>query len=794
MSEYSPAKSLVRGRLSSLLSRILFGIGRQTSYAFMVAFLTSMGGFLIAAQITFFILASVDFSASGTGGKFVSLFALSIALIYMPGYYIHFGMLRKLGVPSFTASLRILCRNVCGRRIRRGVPVSQLLPTLRAIEKLPRSNMVAAFIYPSLCMAAVVVQEVWLGSLQNAVVLFFAILSAITVYSFFTYVLAEVISGQTRQRIKRTLHVKKVSFKQKSYLSIRLKFAIEAVFILISFLQLWFMLSFPVPDSKQIFPVLFIFFAVLILVVMLALFWVSIQEALTEIEQAAINLGSGGQGQVFCRSLDKEIINVSRGIAIAAHAVNDARQNLEHKVEVRTHELAEALERVNELKKLQDGDYFLTSLLEQPLYYNGNKSEYISTQFLIQQKKQFEFKGRKGALGGDICVSGNLCLGTPGNFQRYTMAMNGDAMGKSMQGAGGALVMGVVMNAIMARSAKDDRILNTTPIKWLSDVYDELHGVFQAFDGSMAISAVIMLINDQSGQVFFFNAEHPWTVLYRSGHAVFVEEELYLRKLGMPSEIPFTVRQIQLEPGDVLIMGSDGRDDIDLTPDADTRKINADYNLFLQHVQEAGGDLHTIQQRLEAMGDLTDDLSLLRIGFQEQSQPDEKEIIIYRNIEHARARAYEESFADLYQRGREHYKAGQHREAYISFRAAYLIRKDIPMLNKYLAVLFMKDKDYQRAIEVLDRYLTQEPDSIEYWLYYSIAQKQLGNYDEALAAALRGYSLDQGHLLNLVNLCDLYRQTGDEGSARNYLALAMQIQPDNKEVQRLCQLIKHQSI
>ncbi len=130
-----------------------------------------------------------------------------------------------------------------------------------------------------------------------------------------------------------------------------------------------------------------------------------------------------------------------------------------------TKEVREKMELIEALKVQQDGDYFLTSLLAKPLFYNANKSKLVKTEFIIKQKKQFEFKRKQADLGGDICITGNLRLGTKDKFKRYTMAMNGDAMGKSMQGAGGSLVMGVVMNSIMARSASTLVICPGSPVK-----------------------------------------------------------------------------------------------------------------------------------------------------------------------------------------------------------------------------------------------------------------------------------------------------------------------------------------
>ena len=73
----------------------------------------------------------------------------------------------------------------------------------------------------------------------------------------------------------------------------------------------------------------------------------------------------------------------------ARRELQDYAENLEEKVEVRTREVKEKMEEVHKLKVQQDGDYFLTSLLAKPLFFNANKSKFISTEFLIRQKKKY---------------------------------------------------------------------------------------------------------------------------------------------------------------------------------------------------------------------------------------------------------------------------------------------------------------------------------------------------------------------------------------------------------------------
>ncbi|MBE7440218.1 MAG: SpoIIE family protein phosphatase [Spirochaetales bacterium] len=484
--------------------------------------------------------------------------------------------------------------------------------------------------------------------------------------------------------------------------------------------------------------------------------------------------------------------NMVTSIRDARAQLEDYAHNLEEKVKDRTAELNKTLEQVQALKVQQDGDYFLTSLLARPLFYNANKSRTVTTEFILMQKKNFEFRNKKSDLGGDICVTGMLRLGQPDNFRRYIVAVNGDAMGKSMQGAGGALVMGVVMNSIMARSAKNNRILDTTPEAWLAEVYEELHGVFLAFNGSMVISAVISVIDEETGEMWYINAEHPYTVLYRNGRATFVEEEMMLRKIGLESEIPFSVRKFQLEPGDLLIMGSDGRDDIDITPGAEVRTINEDETLFLRRVEESRGDLNGIVERLKAFGTLTDDLSLLRIGFQEdpalrrESLLEPQKTIIDIDLQPELIdQDAEQTFERLFQRGRQLVREGKSGEALEYLKEAYNLRRDVPALNKTMAVLTFKEKDYRQAVEILDKYLQHDPGIVDFWLYLSIAHKRNGNYNKALEAAQRVFEMNPDRVPNLVQLADLYQKLGHMGRARIFLEKALELDPTNEQAQSL---------
>lgn len=312
--------------------------------------------------------------------------------------------------------------------------------------------------------------------------------------------------------------------------------------------------------------------------------------------------------------MNRNLQKYSLELEINNRALDDLNQNLEKKVNERTKELSDSIQKIQNLKVQQDGDYYLTSLIEKPLATNFNKSDNVQVDFYTAQKKKFEFRKRRAELGGDISICGNLRFQKQSH--RFIFFFNGDAMGKSMQGAGGAIVAGTALNNIIARSAREDRVIDKTPLEWLRNTYLELDGIFRTFEGAMLMSAVAGIIDERSGEMWSFNAEHPSTVLYRDNKAEFIDPNTDLRKLGSPLNVEFQSFYTRLQPGDILICGSDGRDDLDISKEGSfMRTINDDETLFLSAVEKAEADIDRIVANLQDIGEITDDLSLVKIQF-----------------------------------------------------------------------------------------------------------------------------------------------------------------------------------
>lgn len=309
----------------------------------------------------------------------------------------------------------------------------------------------------------------------------------------------------------------------------------------------------------------------------------------------------------------------------------------------KSNQLTTALGEITKAKEMQEQDYFLISYLSNPLSEIKTHDGPVKVESLIEQRKKFEYKRRTHEIGGDICISDRITL----RGKKYTTFLNGDAMGKSLQGAAGAIIMGSAFRVCLAR-AKSKQHQSQYPEQWIKSCYLDFQKIFESFDGSMFMSILFGLVDEERGFLYFINAEHPWTVLYRDGEARYLEDELYIRKLGMPTidrviqdpddkyhiENVFTLRTFLLKPGDSIIVGSDGRDDIFIKkPETDMQEMNVDTELFLKAVQNGNGNLNRIREFLITQGDLTDDLSLMRIiydvdkkNFFNGSKPDIREL------------------------------------------------------------------------------------------------------------------------------------------------------------------------
>ncbi|WP_078123654.1 SpoIIE family protein phosphatase [Leptospira alexanderi] len=287
---------------------------------------------------------------------------------------------------------------------------------------------------------------------------------------------------------------------------------------------------------------------------------------------------------------------------------------LETAIRNRTQELSSSLEEIRSLKEQQDGDYFLITLLFQPFLSKSLKTDLTRIDVHRKQFKSFQFKNRAYEIGGDIVLNEQVFIsGIP-----YQVLINADAMGKSLQGASGALIFCSVVKSFLQTQDYEFR----NPENWLFLLHSNLQAVFESFDGSMLVSGILSLYQIETGDLFFINCEHPPIILSRNGKTSYIFERAIIRKIGFPdsSDTKVKIEYYKLLPEDTILYGSDGREDLYMQdPLCSSRKLKSSVpDLFFELVRHSIPEPKDLEFKITEKGVLSDDLSFLRIqtGFE----------------------------------------------------------------------------------------------------------------------------------------------------------------------------------
>lgn len=426
-------------------------------------------------------------------------------------------------------------------------------------------------------------------------------------------------------------------------------------------------------------------------------------------------------------------------------------------------EINEKMEEVQMLKVQQDGDYFLISLLTKPLSNIMVKSHAFRIEKLVKQKKRFEFKKRIDEIGGDICLADRIIL----RGRSYLVFVNADAMGKSLQGAGGVLVFGSAINSLITRNKNSITAQEYFPEQWLKSNFIDLHKVFETFSGSMLMSMIIGLIDEEVGFMYWMNAEHPGLILYRDNKAEFLDTDDIFMKLGTEGvEKELSVKSFQFQPGDCIFMGSDGKDDISIGKDASGFAIiNDDETQFLKRVEESKGELNSIYEGLKKFGELADDLSIMKINYliTDEDKSLDKRLTSY----------LVQSKKFILDKQTEEAK-----KLLLKALGEYQNSHDV---MKLLIKIYIKESDFESASKYIERYIELKPDD-EYMIYIaSYTFKKLKNYKKGIAYGERYRIRIPSDTKNLFNLYDLYFKDENYEKAHSVLDKILKIEPSNEQ-------------
>ncbi|PJZ70505.1 histidine kinase [Leptospira perolatii] len=478
-----------------------------------------------------------------------------------------------------------------------------------------------------------------------------------------------------------------------------------------------------------------------------------------------------------------QMVNVISAQAAISLENSTLYENLEGKVKERTEELSVALDKVHQMKQQQDADYFLTSLLLHPLGQDKTTSNTVHINFLLKQKKQFTFKQEEHTIGGDICSANNIVL----KGRKYTVFMNADAMGKSIQGAAGALITGSVFESIVQRTKLSDYWQKFQPELWVRNCFIELQKVFENLDGAMLISILIGIVDDETGAMYSINSDYPSPILLRDGKAQYLYPSHTFLKLGVDPGLYshtngggsasyhyLSVDVFQLENGDVLVTGSDGKDDLYYGLDeqgAPIKKQNE--TMILSLVEETEGDLDKMYERIRKEADLIDDLSMMRLSF-------DKRI--------GKKKVLSEDIRKHLQEYKKNIIALNYVESANSLKKAYKLGYKDPIVLKSLAKLNYLQKKYRIASVYAERYYRHKPIDNHNLYLLSLAYQRLGKIKESRQIAECLVLRKASNATYLSHYADVLLTSGNS-QFKHFISRANEVNPNSRNVQRVLKRI-----
>ncbi len=427
-------------------------------------------------------------------------------------------------------------------------------------------------------------------------------------------------------------------------------------------------------------------------------------------------------------------------------------------------ELRKVRDELRVAKSQQDNDYFHASLFVKPFSSNKSKSRAVKVDYIVKQKKQFQFNKWNKQLGGDICSADAVSI----NDKPYTVFINADAAGDPFQGASCALTLGVVFESLAGRISN-----SIYPELWLEEYFVELQRVFMKFDGKMKMSLVFGLVDDNLGVLYFINAEHPRTILYRNGKASFIEDKPVARRLGTAgpnNSLRVIVRQ--LEPGDVVVTGSHGRDNTLTHIGKGSPVINRDKSRFLKRVNESGGKLEKLLETIQEHGDLTTDISLLRIGYLENHTPE-------------KPKPQNREIGDLINKSIKSRQDGKLADAYLAIKEANKIEKNDPAVLKELIQVNVLLKNYKNASNYADVYIELFPLDTNSMYVASFCGKNANDLQKAAVIGERLRLREPELVKNIVNLAHIYMMMNNNARADFMAKSALKLEPQNKTAQNI---------
>lgn len=252
-------------------------------------------------------------------------------------------------------------------------------------------------------------------------------------------------------------------------------------------------------------------------------------------------------------------------------------------------------------------DLYLIHQLFEPFQKFRFDSLNFKIHYIVKQLNTFEFNKNLFQIGGDYIYLKEITL----RNRKYLFFINADAMGKSLQGFGGTIVLSSVLSAILKRTEKMKSELNKYPDTWLKYTSLEVQEVLETFEGFMMISCVMGLLDEENGFLYLLNFDHPKPIIINQNNdLVFIESKIH-KKLGFPKENHFLqIHRSFLNQNDSIITYSDGCIELEIN-----KQINENETIIKDILLETSEDYSNFLTIIQKKGQIKDDISIIKIQY-----------------------------------------------------------------------------------------------------------------------------------------------------------------------------------
>ncbi|MCS6984929.1 MAG: SpoIIE family protein phosphatase [Leptospiraceae bacterium] len=331
-------------------SFLQYQVGKLTSYAISVALSSGISSILAV----FFVFYFAEAAKLPMNEILMNTLLAFIGIAWIM-HSLHFGILHQIGFSGFTQDIRLLNKSVIFEKgkiyLKEGLDPEVYLRLLHILRHIPFTNAWVALFWAVLIGVAFLTVGITTGAFapKHYPLIIATGLIAFSIHWGFSLVIGELASGPLRAECKKVLHQKKIDYEDKALTTINFKLGLFlGLFIITIFVSNYLTYSAVIEERNIHSTIAFGIIAVSTALFVTYLIFAIIRQSLKELEAAAEDLKSGGEGHLYPRSLDREFINVASGFIKATKTIKDYQKNLEHKVEERTRQLREANEELSQ--------------------------------------------------------------------------------------------------------------------------------------------------------------------------------------------------------------------------------------------------------------------------------------------------------------------------------------------------------------------------------------------------------------------------------------------------------------